>query len=133
MTISQMPEWSQAMSVGNVLIDAQHRQLLGLGRQALELLQAPVLDPVRFHALLNDIADATRQHFETEEAILQAHQCPFLDAHRAEHDRYRERLTELLFDGIFGAGDRDGLARLIHELITEHVLQRDVPLKEYMS
>ena len=133
MTISQMPEWSSEMSVGNVLIDAQHRQLLGLGQQALELLHSPTVDPVRFHAVLNDIADATRQHFETEEAILQSHQCPVLEAHRAEHDRYLERLTDLLFDGIFGAGDRDGLVRLIHELITEHVLQRDVPLKEYMS
>jgi len=132
MSLSSLPEWSDEMSVGNFLIDAQHRQLLGLGRQALELLQASALDRVRFHALLNDIADATRQHFDTEEAILQSHQCPFLDAHRAEHDRYRERLTELLFDGIFGAADREGLARLIHELITEHVLLRDVPLKDYM-
>lgn len=120
------------MSVGNSLIDAQHQQLLGLGRQAIELLGAPVVDDARFHLVLNDITDATRQHFETEEAILKAHHCPVLAEHRAEHDRFLERLTELLFNGTLGVSDRAGLAQLVHELVTDHVLQRDVPLKDYM-
>jgi hemerythrin len=128
-----IPDWSPELSVGNPQIDAQHRQLVVLGQQAMELLDAPQAGAVRFHQLLNDITDAVRRHFETEEAVLRSNNCPQLDAHRALHDQYLERLTELLFEGTNGDFDRMGLARLIHQLVAEHVVREDLPLKAYMQ
>ncbi len=58
MAALQIPDWSPELSVGHPQIDAQHRQLIVLGKQAIELLYAPQADARRFHQLLNDIADA---------------------------------------------------------------------------
>lgn len=120
------------MSVGNALLDLQQRKLCGLGRRTIELLNAPVVDDYRFHTVLNDIVDVVRWRFQAEEARLESNQCPALQEHRAEHHHYLERLTHLLFDGARGVIDRTGLAHFVHELINDHILQRDVPLKDYM-
>lgn len=128
-----IPDWSSELSVGNPQIDAQHRQLILLGQQAMELLHAPQPDARRFHQLLNDITDAVRLHFETEEAVLQANHYPLLGEHRAHHDRYIEQLTELLYDGTNGARNEAELARLTYELVVQHVVEEDLPLKAYMQ
>lgn len=120
------------MSVGNALLDLQHRKLCGLGRRAIELLNAPVVDDNSFHLVLNDIVDVVRWRFKSEEARLESNQCPVYQEHRAEHDHYRQRLTRLLSDGAQGVIDRSGLAHLVHEMVTDHMLKRDIPLKDYM-
>ncbi len=129
----RIPDWTPELSVGNPHIDAQHRLLVVLGRQVMELLDAPQADSGRFQQLINDIADAMRRHFETEEAVLAVNCCPALAEHRARHDQYIERMAELLFDGSNGDNDQAGLARLIHELVVEHVVEQDLPLKAYMK
>ncbi|MEN9903557.1 MAG: hypothetical protein RLZZ555_122 [Pseudomonadota bacterium] len=128
-----IPDWSSKLSVGNPQIDAQHRQLIVLGQQVLELLGASQPDARRFHQLLNDVTDAVRRHFETEEAVLQANHCPLLAEHRALHDQYTEDLTGLLYDGTNGVVHEEELARLIHDLVTVHLLEKDLPLKAYLK
>ncbi|MEY5100146.1 MAG: hypothetical protein RJA36_2865 [Pseudomonadota bacterium] len=129
----RIPDWAPELSVGHPQPDAQHRQLISLGQQALELLDVPQADSGRFHQLLNDIADVMRRHFVAEEAVLQAKHCPALAEHRARHDQYLERLTELLYNGANGETDKVGLARLIHALVAGHVLEDDLPLKTYLQ
>ena len=129
----RMPDWGPDLSVGHPQLDAQHRGLIVLGQQVINLLDAPEAEAGQFHRLLNDIADAMRRHFVAEELVLKANRCPRLLEHRALHDQYLERLTELLYGGTNGITDKAGLARLIHELIDGHVRQQDLPLRAYMQ
>jgi len=133
MTDLRMPDWGPDLSVGHPQLDAQHRGLITLGQQVIDLLDAPDTEAGQFHRLLNDVADAMRRHFLAEEAVLQANRCPKLMEHRALHDQYLERLTELLYGGTNGIADKAGLARLIHELIDAHVRQQDMPLRAYLQ
>ncbi len=128
-----MPDWGPDLRVGHPQLDAQHRGLILLGQQVVDLLDAPETEPGQFHRLLNDVADAMRRHFLAEEAVLQANRCPRLLEHRALHDRYLERMTELLYGTTTGVVDKAGLARLIHELIDGHVRQEDMALRSYFQ
>jgi hemerythrin-like metal-binding protein len=128
-----IPDWSPEFSVGNPQIDAQHQQLTVLGQQALALLQLAQADARRFHQLLNDITDAVRLHFKTEETVLQANHYPLLREHRAQHDQFIEQLTSLLYDGTNGEVHEAELARLAYDLVVRHMVEEDLPLKAYMQ
>lgn len=129
----QLPVWKPTLSVGNPTIDAQHRHLLDLGSEALSLLHAGGTAPADFQRLLMDIAQATAEHFDYEEGVLARNRCPTLPAHREEHAAYLERLADLLALDLDGITDKRRLATLIHELITTHVVDTDLPSAVYMT
>lgn len=129
----QLPAWKPTLSVGNPQIDAQHQHLLALGGQALTLLHTGDTAPGDFPRLLTDIAQATAEHFEFEEGVLERNHCPTLPAHRQEHAAYMERLADILGLEFEGITDKRRLATLIHELITTHVVETDLPNAAYMA
>ena len=129
----QLPPWSPALSVGHAQIDAQHKQLLMLGEHALALLHAEDTPAVVFDRVLKDIAQATAEHFEFEENVLAHNRCPTLAAHREEHAGYLERLADILSLDVDGITDKRRLATLIHELVTTHVVDTDLPSAPYMT
>ncbi len=129
----QLPPWTPALSVGHPQIDAQHRHLLTLGEQALALLHATDTPPAAFDRVLKDIAQATADHFDFEEGVLARNRCPTLSAHREEHAGYLERLAGILSLDVDGITDKRQLATLIHELVTTHVVDTDLPSAAYMT
>jgi hemerythrin len=125
--------WNDAYSVGNGRIDEQHRRLLGISGIAFEVLGAPVVSPRDFHALLNDFADAQREHFATEEEVLARNGDPGLAAHIAEHDVFRAKLTDILSQAERGHEDPKAFLRLIAECIGVLFMRTDMRSRHYFS
>jgi hemerythrin len=125
-------DWEPSLSVGNPEIDRQHMRLLALGRQAAELLEREQFSSELFHMLLNDITDAAFQHFAEEEELLARNHCPTLQAHKAEHEKYLEQLTRVLYAGAIGEMDRAGLAQVLRDWMAHHLRATDLPAKAYM-
>ncbi len=127
------PIWSDNLSVDNSHIDAQHKQLIILCARAADCASATSHEAVKeFHDILNDLAALTDKHFADEEDLLLKNGSPNLEAHRAEHNAYRELVVNLLVDGMAGRLDRAKLYDVANEYLIKHMLQVDLADKAYL-
>jgi hemerythrin-like metal-binding protein len=92
--------WNPEYSVGNDLIDGEHRTLFELA----DRLHSAMLSG-QGHAVLRNLytqlADYTRTHFSHEEALMVKHAYPELPAHAEIHRQLIAKLAKL-------QGDLDG-------------------------
>lgn len=130
----ELLHWDESLSVGNGLIDNEHREIIRL----LNLLYADWragahhLGLARMLALLDRTLD---MHFANEEDVMARHRCPTLAEHQAAH---RALLSELaIIHQTFrqGSGGDDIEARLtcfVRKVVVDHVLTWDIDAKDYM-
>lgn len=112
--------WKDAYSVGNEVLDNQHKQLIELvNRLGSGADLAEVLDGLRRYG---------DTHFRTEESLLEASGYPGLEEHRKFHDAFRSWL-----DGVMKAyrpsGEDAAVRRDIHHYLcvwlANHLLVQD--------
>ena len=126
--------WNQKFSVGNTVLDQQHKKLLMLCQQASRLMADDSFgNNENFHIILNDLATYTREHFKTEEDLLRQNNPALLDRHLAEHISCENQLTDLLIAASNGIFDKERLLRLLKEWWSSHVLQSDLPIKDALK
>ena len=123
--------WSPALSVGHAVLDAQHERLLLLCGRLFGA--AGSMGKRDFLALLNDLAALVHEHFQTEEQILRDFSYPHFEAHQAEHDALRGRLTDLLYEAIYDRFDTTGLPQLARDLVLNHLRDSDLAFKGFLE
>jgi hemerythrin len=74
--------WSMHMSVGNEMIDSEHKMIIDLVNEVESAIKAK--DNSLLAQALNILGEAARAHFEHEEKIAQAVDFPF-EKHILEH------------------------------------------------
>ncbi len=125
--------WQQEYSVGHPVLDEQHKGFFALCRKAEAGRHDRSREGVeRFHELLNELVNYANRHFLTEEKVLAACCYPHLDAHRAEHEIYRETLTGFVIKATFGDMDTDGVLAYLAEWWRDHILQSDMQYRRYL-
>ncbi len=112
-------------SVNVKLFDMQHRRLLGL----IERLEAAMSKGTASQELAGIPADLTayaREHFATEEAVMNAYQFPWRDRHALEH---RQALADLDAAQIRSASGEAALSvevlDRLRDWLDRHVLESD--------
>ncbi|MGD9787527.1 MAG: bacteriohemerythrin [Sulfuricellaceae bacterium] len=131
------PDRAECPSVGCEILDAQHAKLFALFR---ELRAVPRdADPLTEYRLackaLHELVDYTRVHFGEEERLLEEAGYPHLDEHRAEHDRFLKRVSELEESMHFGEGvtSLNIFCSLLEEWWTNHILKSDRQYVPYLQ
>ena len=128
-----MIEWQAAYSVGNAVLDAQHRKLLLLCQTAAACLESDRRGATeRLRDVLNDMAIYAREHFRTEEQILMEAGYPLLEFHKAEHLAYEARLGELLAEAAAGHVEGSAIAIYLAQWWHEHILCSDKQYEQFM-
>lgn len=83
-------EWSDAYSVGDVLMDAHHRIFFQMVR---EFSKAPETD---IHQAMKQriafLAEYVGMHLAAEEALMREAGYPELDSHKAQHDAFSQKV-----------------------------------------
>ncbi|MCX7799356.1 MAG: hemerythrin family protein [Fimbriimonadales bacterium] len=87
--------WNDALAVGDVEVDGQHRVLIDLLHRILRLAAEP--DPKASEAAeaVHAITTYSRLHFETEEELWMRRAPQHYSRHRRLHDDFRRRASEL--------------------------------------
>lgn len=125
--------WHQEFSVGHALLDEQHKGFFSLCRKAEACQHDRTREGIeRFHELLNELVNYANRHFAIEEKVLASCRYPNLEAHRLEHEIYREKLTDFVIRATFGELDSDGLLGYIADWWQQHILQSDMKYRSYM-
>lgn len=119
--------WDQRYSVGNAVLDEQHRKFLTLCEKVVVCLDSQgEKGREAYHILLDDLSNHAATHFRTEEDILAASGYTGLDRHLEEHNYYFERLTDLLLAATAGRLDKEGLRSFVTSWWVNHILESDM-------
>jgi hemerythrin-like metal-binding protein len=120
-------EWSDKYLIGEVKIDAEHREWFRLANDFLVAVnrQARQDSGAAFSSY-------TRQHFLKEETLMREVRFPFTDTHVSEHDRLFDTL-----DKIFDACTEEVLSKLELEefvayTLATHISSFDAQLSVYI-
>lgn len=118
--------WSPRLEVGIASIDRQHREIFELAAAF-----RGNGDQVRVMKSLATLCEHVKVHFREEEALMAAHAFPGLEAHRALHAEFTERLSQLLAGASAKTLDElaDEISRLVGDWCNEHILTAD---REYL-
>ena len=131
-------EWDPSLETGIEVVDEQHRQYFVLLNNYLAKASESPVDGDEFFDLvekLDFLRQYAREHFATEESLMQEAGFPGFEAHRWEH-RYFEHHVGELFERLKADGFSLELAHDVNyyiiEWFVEHIRQVDMELVEFL-
>ena len=87
-------KWSYDLhGIGIGEIDEQHRHMLGLANELYVTLTRRKSEE-RYRAILDELVEFSKSHFETEERVMREAGYPGLEEHRKEHELMTVQLRE---------------------------------------
>ena len=127
--------WDPSLAIGVDPIDAQHRELF---HRIDRLLEASRLHTTarEVGSLLDFLASYVREHFQTEEALMEAIGYPGAAEHRAEHLTFARELVELLSQHAAEGGTALLVVRVTSRAtswLREHIYRADKALGRYAA
>lgn len=90
----RLVQWSDALSVGDVQIDADHRELFSLLEQLRLAVRAGQPEAMAL-GILSELVRSTEAHFRLEEQFMHRIEFGELPAHKAEHYKLLAQVREL--------------------------------------
>lgn len=87
-------QWKDRYNIHFREIDAQHRGLLDLLNELIDLMDGRS-GPEQVTRILRDLGEYAGTHFSSEERYMLAAKYPKLEEHRREHDSFTEKVLQL--------------------------------------
>lgn len=124
--------WNDSLATGFDDIDAQHQHLIGiLGQLATRADAGIVLSPAELEAVVVDLADYARQHFDAEIQLMMEKRCDLrhMQKHVREHENFIRHIS-LVREALAEARDEEGaeLARYLGEWFSRHIVGSDLSM-----
>ncbi|MBC7908034.1 MAG: bacteriohemerythrin [Rhodospirillaceae bacterium] len=118
-------QWTPAMSVGNEVLDRDHKMLVGLINHLA--LDSNRDDRTVLELVLDELVGYAAAHFSREEGYLEVMGYPHLAAHRAIHRRLTGELKTIrarFVDGTHAIGDE--IREFLANWLTRHIMDEDM-------
>ncbi len=131
--MSNIPQWSHALSVRNAQLDEHHIVLTELSKELMNLATGRASTDAQIMEVLQEFAGYAKRHYELEEGILAANQCPTLDEHTEAHRASEEDVKTWIASAESGKLDRVAMAAYFEDWIHHHLAETDMPAKDYLS
>lgn len=124
--------WTAAMSVGDEMIDHDHRILLALVNQASS--PGTREDPIAIEFVLDELLGYTALHFAREEALMERIGFPDLAEHRTIHQQMLDEVRQLQQRLVsFTPHLGDDLTQFLGDWLTRHILVEDLRYSPFLS
>lgn len=126
--------WDASYSVGNHMLDLQHKRLLALCNALADCIATDGFESdQQFHEILNDLANYAREHFTAEEQLLRRRQFPELATQIKDHADYQDKVTEILASATFGKLEKIALHEFLSHWWNDHILIHDMAYKAFLQ
>ncbi|GAB2174924.1 bacteriohemerythrin [Dongia sp. agr-C8] len=127
--------WMDVLETGVAELDAQHRGLINQCNLLIARMQGsgPWAEVV---AVARELALSCHAHFRTEEALLDQHDFPRLDRHKAQHRELERRFNELVgfLSGVDGSSDAHRRAALtVRGTLIDILFRHDLDYKSHLQ
>lgn len=86
-------DWTAELETGNLLMDREHRMLVGMLNEFYEVLVTGQSCTVVL-CLVDNLAQHASEHFRHEELLMRDSVYPHLAAHTAEHEKLRQQVSD---------------------------------------
>lgn len=129
----QHVSWTEALSVGNELLDTQHRSLLDLINQLIDAFRAGQ-EKTKLEEAIKTMAHYAQVHFTEEERLMAMAAYPYLKGHRKKHREFIEQL--LAFDRDFApesAEYRNQVLGFLKTWYVQHIHSMDRQYRPYIA
>lgn len=120
-------------SVGDPLLDQQHRQVLEMINELIGLVVQQEADQERILELLLRMNEYAAQHFHKEEQRLDQVDYIALHQQRASHERYTEQISEWVVQFESGRVDFVSLLDFVRRWWEQHILVEDMAFKAVLE
>ncbi len=123
-------EWDDAYSIHNALIDAQHKKLFLLAKEAFFMLNQRVT-PDELREILVEFFNYVKEHFHDEEEYMEKIGYPDLPAHKKIHREITNSLVTLV-KGVKDVNDmKEKLHFIAKKWLLEHILKEDMKIERF--
>jgi len=127
--------WTEHLSVGNAIIDSDHRKLIAMVNGAEYMIKKR--DCLALPQAFDQIEHYLRVHFEHEEMIARALSFPFSQNHLEREALLNSfnRMRNLIVgqDGVWNEDAVEQYSEVLSDWITDHVLMEDMLMKSVLQ
>lgn len=128
-------QWTPSFSVGNPVLDADHRKLIDILNQIYDAWQTHS-SSLELGRLFDELMDYTDHHFSREESKLAGRDYPELARHHAAHERLRELVHA--FRSRHLAGHKadaltEEMAKFLKSWLLDHILEEDMKYRHLFT
>lgn len=126
-------EWKPAFSVGNALLDDQHKALIGLMQSYYTAHLNRDMPQARQE--LAQLLTQTVKHFRTEEGLMKKAHYPDLSNHKKGHEEVLKTVEKLAQDYLQTCSNEAAgkLANFLKAWLTRHILGTDKQYQPYLA
>jgi hemerythrin-like metal-binding protein len=123
-------DWSPDYSVGNEILDFQHKALIDMFNDIKSKTQLSQAEQNNYFLFLSHYV---ANHFTTEERLMREHHYPSIEAHLVEHENIKSRIEELIYQHHREEISSEQLADFLKQWIVNHILHSDMAYKDYIA
>lgn len=128
-------DWDERYSVGIPLIDEQHRGLVQMANELYEgCTQGEEAARAYFSSVIKKAVAYVKEHFATEERMLQEAGYPDFQVHKKQHEEFIRTILEQV--KAFQEGRKfvpNHFARYLRDWTLEHIAVSDRAYKDFMA
>jgi hemerythrin-like metal-binding protein len=129
-----LTEWTDEMSTGITVLDAEHRELI---RRYNGIVNSLICgeNMALFHGRFREFMDAAAKHFEHEERVMQTIGFPRYRQHKKEHDRLLNDADDFLANiGVaLNLEDCPAIATYMKHWLVRHMREQDQEIKAFIT
>ena len=124
--------WNDSFSLGIRTLDEHHRHLASLINRLMAHPSAET-NTESFTAVVSELVQYARYHFEHEEALMAEHDYPASEHHRNEHDQFCRFVSETSYGAMIGVITKQHLVDYLVRWWQAHILSEDMLLKPFFA
>jgi len=125
--------WSDVYSLGFPAIDDQHKKLVGIINNLIELDQGgDTSTKAAFAKAFREAGEYAQTHFHDEEEILKKANYPNLSEHKKKHESFMTELWKEFSSFKEGNGSPLGLVRFLKNWLLDHIARIDKQYVPYL-
>lgn len=129
----ELISWKDKYSVNNSIIDLQHKRLIDSINQ-LHNAMREAKGRVVLQKILNDLVFYTKEHFSTEEKLMQKINYPQFTLHKIEHEKLTREVVELQKKYSSGKTSLSlDVMMFLKEWLNNHILESDQKYKTHLK
>jgi hemerythrin-like metal-binding protein len=125
--------WSDAYSVGSSAIDDQHKKLVGMINELINLDQDGKARKAAFAMAFHKAGEYARIHFHEEEEILKKANYPDFLEHKKKHESFLAGIWKEYSLFMEGNESPVGLVRFLKNWLLDHIAKIDKRYTPYLA
>ena len=125
--------WKESYNVNNAVIDQQHKRLISYINQ-LHTAMKEAKGKEILQKILDDLVFYTKEHFSTEEKLMEKNNYPQTTFHKMEHAKLTKEVVDL--QKKYSAGKTSltlDVMMFLKNWLNKHILESDQKYKSFIN